>query len=110
MTDELTGIKHDSGKLLLGAIPPTAEAIIAEVLTFGAKKYSRDNWRLLDNLEQRYMDAALRHINLHNRGELIDPESKLPHLAHAACCLMFLLEESDYAYEYNAELNIPELP
>lgn len=110
MTDELTGIKYDSGKLLLGAIPPTAEAIIAEVLTFGAKKYSRDNWKLLDNLEERYMDAALRHINLHRRGELIDVESGLPHLAHAACCLMFLLEVSDYAYNYDADLNIPELP
>ena len=24
-------------------------------------------------------------------GEQLDPESKLPHLAHAVCCLLFIL-------------------
>ena len=69
----------------------------------------RENWRLIDNLEDRYMDACLRHINLHRRGEEIDPESGLPHLGHAVACLMFLLEVSDKAYELNATLNIPEI-
>ena len=26
------------------------------------------------------------------RGEDLDPESKLPHLAHAICCFLMLLE------------------
>ena len=55
------------------------------------------------------MDACLRHINLHRRGEEVDPESGLPHLAHAVACLMFLLEVSDKAYELNTMLNIPEI-
>lgn len=107
--DELKGIKYDSDKVLMGCIPPTAEVLLGMVLTYGAKKYSRENWRLLDNLEDRYMDACLRHINLHRRGEEIDPESGLPHLGHAVACLMFLLEVSDKAYELNAMLDIPEI-
>ena len=107
--DELKGIKYDSNKVLMGCIPPTAEVLLGMVLTYGAQKYTRENWRLLDNLEDRYMDACLRHINLHRRGEEIDPESGLPHLAHATACLMFLLEVSDKAYELNATLNIPEI-
>ena len=107
--DELIGIKHDSDKVLMGCIPPTAEVLLGMVLTYGAKKYSRENWRLIDNLEERYMDACLRHINLHRRGEEVDPESGLPHLGHAAACLMFLLEVSDQAYELNGALKIPEI-
>ena len=107
--DELIGIKHDSDKILMGCIPPTAEILLGMVLTYGAQKYSRENWRLIDNLEERYMDACLRHINLHRRGEEVDPESGLPHLGHAAACLMFLLEVSDKAYELNAALEIPEI-
>ncbi len=36
------------------------------------------------------MAAAQRHLIAHYSGEDIDPESGLPHLAHASCCLMFL--------------------
>ncbi len=55
--------KYDQGKPFMGALPPHAELAIAEVLTFGAKKYSRDNWKKVDDLENRYMDALLRHLN-----------------------------------------------
>jgi len=34
----------------------------------------------------------LRHLTAWWAGEDLDPESGLHHLAHAACCLMFLLE------------------
>ena len=63
-----TGSKHDSGKPLLGAIPPNALLAVARVLTFGAEKSGRDNWRRVDNAETRYLDAALRHINAYQRG------------------------------------------
>ena len=32
----------------------------------------------------------MRHLIAWRKGELIDPESKLPHLAHAGCNLIFL--------------------
>jgi len=88
-----TGSKHDSSKPLMGAVPPNALLAVAKVLTFGAQKYGRDNWHQVENLETRYMDAALRHINAHQRGEQLDPESGENHLAHAVCSLMFILEK-----------------
>lgn len=86
------GSKHDSGKPLMGAVPPNALLAVARVLTFGAEKYGRDNWRQVENAEVRYLDAALRHINAYQRGEAVDPESGESHLAHAVCSLMFMLE------------------
>lgn len=87
-----TGSKHDSGKPLMGAVPPNALLAVAKVLTFGAEKYGRDNWRQVASAETRYLDAALRHINAYQRGEAVDPESGESHLAHAVCSLMFMLE------------------
>lgn len=104
--EPIVGSKFDQGKTLMGCIPPTAERIIADVLTFGANKYGRDNWQRVPNFEVRYMDACLRHINAHRRGEELDPESGLPHLAHATCCLMFLLQQCDFAVGMDHELNI----
>lgn len=86
------GRKLDGGKVIMGAIPPDAELAVARVLTFGAEKYARDNWRKVPDMDVRYMDAALRHLNAYRRGEQVDAESGESHLAHAACCIMFLLQ------------------
>ncbi len=84
-------VKHDSGKAPLHLLSTTALLEIARVLEFGANKYSANNWR--DGfLWSRPTSAALRHLLAWNDGEDLDPESGLSHLAHAACCLMFLLE------------------
>lgn len=64
---------------------------LAEVLTFGARKYGPDNWR--KGMEwRRLIGAALRHLMAFSRGEDVDPESGLPHIDHLACCAMFLSE------------------
>ncbi|WP_319557925.1 dATP/dGTP diphosphohydrolase domain-containing protein [Thiomicrorhabdus sp.] len=88
------GVKSDDGKAMFSLIPPHALHQVAQVLTFGAKKYEPENWRKVPNANQRYLDAALRHLNAHQQGEKTDSESGLPHLAHATCCLLFLLELS----------------
>lgn len=84
-------VKHDSGKAPLHLLSTTALLEVARVLEFGANKYSANNWR--DGfLWSRPTSAALRHILAWNSGEDVDPESGVSHLAHAMCCLMFLLE------------------
>jgi hypothetical protein len=88
----ISGSKHDCGKPLMGSVPPNALLAVAKVLTFGAEKYGRDNWRQVENAETRYLDAALRYINAYQRGERADPESGESHLTHAVCSLMFMLE------------------
>lgn len=95
MTTETTktGLKFDDGKPMLELMPPNAELAVARVLTFGAGKYGPDNWRELDNLYPRYLGAARRHLNALQRGEACDPETGEHHLAHAVCCLMFILED-----------------
>ena len=88
-----TGIKHDDDKVDMSLLSSTAITKIAEVLTFGKKKYSAHNWR--NGLSHsRLMAASLRHLFAHLSGETIDPESGLSHLAHAACCVMMLIELS----------------
>jgi len=86
------GQKHDSAKPRMDLIPPLMEMEVARVLTFGAEKYSANNWRQVPDLQQRYIAAAKRHINAIQQGEEIDPESGLRHAAHAVCCLMFIGE------------------
>ena len=91
----VVGNKADSGKPMMGEIPPCAMLDVAKVLTFGAGKYGRGNWRAVDNARVRYLDAAIRHINAYQRGELTDDESGESHLAHAVCSLLFIMELSD---------------
>lgn len=90
MHDRLTAIKHDDEKVPLELIPPEALIEIAKVLGFGAKKYDAHNWR--NGFKwSRLLGAALRHIVAYIGGENKDPESGLSHLAHAGCCIMFLI-------------------
>lgn len=89
------GLKFDQGKprpeLLMHGMP-VALAQIVDVLTFGAKKYAAHVWRQVENGKGRYTDALYRHLSAYAQGELTDQGSGLPHLAHAATNLLFLME------------------
>ena len=85
------GIKGDVAKPRWDLLPWEAAESIVAVLTYGAKKYAPDNWRRVDGGRWRYYGAALRHLVAWWRGERVDPESGLHHLAHAGCCVLFLL-------------------
>ena len=61
----------------------------AQVLTFGAKKYDDRNWELGMDYSRVY-GALMRHMTAWWEGENLDPETKLSHLHHAGCCIMFL--------------------
>jgi len=84
------GMKFDGGKMPWDLLPIVEIEQIVAVLKFGAEKYDANNWQLVENPEEKYYAAAMRHIVEYRKGEIIDPESKLPHLAHAQCDLMFL--------------------
>ena len=87
------GKKYDSDKPHLYLLPPKTLYEVGKVLTFGAEKYDPHNWRKVDDLQNRYSSAAMRHILAHIDGEDLDEETGLSHLAHAICCLMFKLED-----------------
>ena len=85
------GVKYDSGKLEYSLIPKGVLTPIIRVLQQGCQKYSKDNWQRVDNPKERYYNALQRHIGQWWEGEKYDTETGENHLAHAACCLMFLL-------------------
>lgn len=84
-------VKFDAGKPPLCLISRTALLEEAKVMQFGVEKYGTHNWRGGMDFS-RLMDAALRHVYAFADGEDLDKESGLSHLAHARCCLAFLLE------------------
>ena len=84
------GTKHDIGKPRFDLVPPEALEEIVKVLTFGASKYAARNWEKGIQYGRVY-GALQRHLSAFWKGEDKDPETDLPHLAHAGCCLFFLL-------------------
>jgi len=95
----LNGKKFDQGKTEWDLLPLGPVEEVVNVLMHGREKYGRDNWQLVDNPIRRYYSAAQRHLAAFRRArfdtknpfDAVDSESKLHHLAHAACCLLFLL-------------------
>lgn len=85
------GLKYDEGKTRFDLVDPEFEELVAKVMTFGANKYKPNSWQNVEDPVNRYYAALRRHINAWRKGEKIDPESKLPHLAHVAVNAMFLL-------------------
>lgn len=93
------GQKFDAGKTEWDLLPLGPVEEVVKVLMHGREKYGRDNWQLVDNPIRRYYAAAQRHLAAFRRArfdtrdpyDAIDAESHLHHLAHAACCILFLL-------------------
>lgn len=84
------GKKDDGGKVRWDLVfwEPIVE--YAKVLTFGAKKYAANSWQDVDNGEERYFAALIRHLVAWREGERYDEDSGLHHLGHALCNLCFL--------------------
>ena len=83
-------VKDDNAKTRYDLLPPELLEETAKVLTFGAQKYSAHNWAQGASWS-RYFSAMMRHMWAWWRGEDNDPETGFSHLAHAACCLSFLI-------------------
>ena len=84
------GLKFDQDKIRLELLPFEALEEVGKVLTFGAKKYGDYNWTKGIKYS-RLLGASLRHIFVWATGKENDEETGLNHLAHAACCLLFIL-------------------
>lgn len=91
-TDELwtEGRKDDQGKDPWHLIPWDAMESITAVLAFGANKYSERNWEKGMNWG-RVFRAAIGHLTAWFLRRGPDKETGLSHLAHAGCCVLFLI-------------------
>jgi len=87
----MEGLKYDEGKPDYTLIPWEALEEVVKVLEAGEKKYARNNWQKVEDADFRYLKAAFRHLISYAKGEQNDPETGLSHLAHACCCMLFLL-------------------
>jgi len=86
----MSGIKYDEQKPQMALIPPEAILGLAQVLTFGAAKYSSRNWEQ-GMLWSRVFAGVQRHLWAFWSGEDIDEESGMPHLWCASAGVAFLV-------------------
>ena len=91
-TKQNKALTYDGGKPPLALLPWQAIRMVAMVQDYGRRKYKNsDNFR--KGLEaRRNASCALRHIASWLDREDLDKESGENHLAHAACRLLFILE------------------
>jgi len=81
-----------SDKIPLHLWPTTATALGSMALLDGACKYGRTNYRAIGVRASIYYDAAMRHLSRWFEGEMIDPDSGLPHLAHVLACIAIIVD------------------
>lgn len=83
--------KADAGKLRMELIPAEALEALAEVLTYGANKYSANSWQTIDDAVARYSGALMRHYTAFRKDPAsVDEESGIEHVKHMFCNAMFL--------------------
>lgn len=91
----LPGAKDDGGKIRVGLMMegfPRALKAVAEISTYGARKYSPRGWEKVPQGVERYTDALGRHLLDELAGEMVDPESGRLHAAHLAWNALARLE------------------
>jgi nucleoside 2-deoxyribosyltransferase len=87
--DPKTGGQKGIKPARMDLIPPEPIWQLSLVYGMGANKYDDDNWRLGYSWRLS-IGALLRHTFLFIKGEYLDSESHLPHLAHVMwhCCTL----------------------
>lgn len=84
-----SGARYNTGKPDFSLIPLSTMEDEARVWMYGQQKYAAWNWA--KGMPWSAVFASLmRHMAAWQRGEEVDAESGLPHLAHAMCNLRML--------------------
>ncbi len=77
--------------LLFREVPYALEEL-SRALQMGSEKYGVGNWLKVEDGNNRYLSALVRHLTAYHQGELLDKESGLSHLAHVAVNALFILD------------------
>lgn len=94
-TSPQEAIKNDDGKLQWHLLPGEIEEVV-RLLTFGANKYSPENWRLGFKWS-RVFSALVRHLwAFWWYGESTDKETQCHHLASVALMALWLMHYDFY--------------
>lgn len=86
------------GKLRLDLLPVRAIEEIAKAFQYGLTKYPAWGWLTIDEWQDYYFAATLRHLFDWRKGITKDAESKLHPLAHAGANVIILLTRSNNDY------------
>ena len=87
--------KFDATKVRVDLLPIDPLMQVANVFGFGAKKYFANSYRQGETVVwSRTYGSIMRHMMAFWSGEDKDPESGLPHLAHAGTQLFILMEHT----------------
>lgn len=84
-----SGARYNGGKPDFSLIPLSTLEDEARVWGYGKQKYAAWNWAK-GMAWSVPLACALRHLAAWQRGEDVDPESGLPHLAHVMCNIRML--------------------
>lgn len=82
-------LRYNQGKVNWSLVDFKSLEPMVDVLAYGTKKYSRDNWRLGMPATQ-IIESMLRHTFALLKGERLDNESLCKHVGHIQCNAMFL--------------------
>lgn len=90
---ENKSVKNDiiDDKLRWDLLPMEEIEDIVRVYHAGAKKYGPNKWQNLDNGFERYRAAMFRHLMEYMKGERVDKETNVHHLAAAAWNVITML-------------------
>lgn len=81
-------LRYNKNKTAWGLVYFDSLIPMVDVLEFGAKKYSPNNWKkCLDRKE--ILESMMRHLTALMDGEFYDKESGLHHIGHIQCNTMF---------------------
>lgn len=104
-------VKASIGKRPLHLLPRDAIEAVADVMALGAAKYGDRNWErglsisdLVRAADGHLWDWFLR------RNDGRDPQFGTSHLAHAACCVLFLLAHELRGLPDDRPPAVPEVP
>lgn len=111
LLEEKKGLRYNTGKRKWSLVPFFVFDPMVRVLEFGAEKY--DSWNWTKGLSwNETCESLLRHTHAFMRGEDCDQESKLHHIGHMMCNVMFLsymiITGKGVDDRYTADKNIKE--
>ena len=87
------GLKNDiiDNKLRWDLLPLETLEEVIKVYTAGSNKYGDNRWQLIENAEERYYGAMMRHLVEYRKGNSIDEDTGCLHIAQVVWNAITLL-------------------
>lgn len=96
------GFKQDNGKPIVGDLLRVFSKTIMAIgdcMSYNSKTHPEpDDWKNLDNGQNRLTNAMIRHLLKYMNGTEFDEDDNIPHLVHVAwnalaICELYLMEK-----------------